>query len=82
MIEFELLRDQGVLIVSPTGPLTEADFARLAQRSIDSPLVCVDAFPGWDSFAALSHAKCLGANFSLPGWVGANVPKAAFTSLF
>ena len=31
MIEFELLRDRGVLILSPDGPLEKADFERLAQ---------------------------------------------------
>ena len=65
MIEFELLRDQGILIVSPTGPLGETDFARLAQEvdpfiaengKLTGLMVCVEAFPGWDSFAALiSH---------------------------
>jgi hypothetical protein len=65
MVEFELLRDQGVLLVSPNGPLAEADFARLAQEvdpfiaangKLTGLMVCVKGFPGWDSFGALiSH---------------------------
>ncbi|MGV7219315.1 STAS/SEC14 domain-containing protein [Bradyrhizobium sp. UFLA05-112] len=65
MVEFELLRDQGVLIVSPNGPLSGADFARLAQEidpfiasngKLNGLMVCVKDFPGWDGFGALiSH---------------------------
>jgi hypothetical protein len=65
MIEFELLRDRGILIVSPNGPLAKADFARLAREvdpfiaangKLTGLMVCVTAFPGWNSFAAfLSH---------------------------
>jgi hypothetical protein len=65
MIEFELLRDRGILIVSPNGPLAKADFARLAQEvdpfisangKLTGLMVCATAFPGWNSFAALlSH---------------------------
>jgi hypothetical protein len=32
VIELELLRDQDIVTVSPTGPLSEADFARLARE--------------------------------------------------
>lgn len=32
MIHFELLRDRGILIVSPDGPLEKADFERLAKE--------------------------------------------------
>jgi SpoIIAA-like len=65
VLEFELLRDQGILIVSPDGPLAKADFARLAQEvdpfiasngKLTGLMVCVKGFPGWDSFGALiSH---------------------------
>ena len=34
MLKFELLRDRGVLIVTPNGPLEKADFERLARKSI------------------------------------------------
>jgi hypothetical protein len=32
MLKFELLRDRGVLIVTPNGPLEKADFERLANE--------------------------------------------------
>ena len=67
MIEFELLRDRGVLILSPDGPLEKADFERLAQDidpfiasngKLTGLMICAKAFPGWDSFGALvSHFK-------------------------
>ena len=37
MIHFELLRDRDILIVSPDGPLEEADFERLAKE--DDPFI-------------------------------------------
>jgi stage II sporulation SpoAA-like protein len=67
MIKFELLRDRAILILSPDGPLEKADFERLAQEidpfiaangKLTGLLICANAFPGWDSFAALvSHLK-------------------------
>jgi len=67
MIKFELLRDRGILILSPDGPLEKADFERLAQDidpfiasngKLTGLMICAKAFPGWDSFGALvSHFK-------------------------
>ena len=37
MIHFELLRDRDILIVSPDGPLEEADFEQLAKE--DDPFI-------------------------------------------
>ena len=65
MIKSELLKDKGVLIVSPVGPLAASDFERLAQE-VDSYIeqngrlhglmVHAEFFPGWVDFAALlSH---------------------------
>ena len=34
MIQYELLSDQGILVVTPAGPLEKADFTRLA-RDVD-----------------------------------------------
>jgi SpoIIAA-like len=67
MIESELLRDRGILILSPDGPLEKSDFERIA-RDIDpfiasngklnGLMICAKAFPGWDSFGALvSHIR-------------------------
>jgi len=62
MIEFELLRDAGVLIVAPKGALTVEDF-RAISRTVDpyisengkltGLLLEASSFPGWDSLGAL-----------------------------
>jgi len=67
MLKFELLRDRGILIVTPNGPLEKADFERLANEvdpfiaskgKLTGLLIYTESFPGWDSFGALvSHLK-------------------------
>jgi hypothetical protein len=67
MIHFELLRDRSILIITPDGPLEEADFARLAKEvdpfiaskgKLAGVMVYAKSFPGWESFGAfLSHLK-------------------------
>jgi hypothetical protein len=67
MIEHELRRDQGILIVRPKGPLAATDFTKVA-RDIDPHiesegklvglLVEAPSFPGWNDFAGLiAHFK-------------------------
>ena len=67
MIKSELLKDQGVLIVSPVGRLEVSDFEHLAQEvdpyieqhgRLHGLMVHTESFPGWADFAALlSHLK-------------------------
>ena len=67
MIHPELLRDQGILIVTPEGPLQQTDFEALAQLvdpfiesqgELHGLLLHAESFPGWSDFAALlSHLK-------------------------
>jgi len=67
MIKSELLKDKGVLIVSPVGPLAASDFEHLAQEidpyieqngRLHGLMVHAKFFPGWADFAAfLSHLK-------------------------
>lgn len=67
MIEHELLRDRGILIVKPAGALRAEDFAALAgavdpyieqQGGLKGLVVEAAAFPGWEDFAALvSHLR-------------------------
>jgi len=62
MIEFELLRDAGVLIVVPKEALSAEDF-RAISRTVDpyirengkltGLLIEAPSFPGWDSWSAL-----------------------------
>jgi hypothetical protein len=67
MIEFELMKDAGVLIVKPREPLTADDFHTIA-RTVDpyilenakltGLLIDAPSFPGWDSFGAfIQHIR-------------------------
>lgn len=62
MIGFELLRDKGILVVRPSGPLAADDFRTMAatvdpyiaeRGKLNGLLVEAPSFPGWDSFAGL-----------------------------
>ena len=67
MIDHELLRDQGILIVSPRGKLKQEDFEALAQvvdpfiaseGTLNGLMIDAESFPGWSDFAALiAHLK-------------------------
>src|SRR5262245_8578161 len=67
MLQFELLRNQGILVITPDGPLEEADFQRLAKEidpfiaangKLTGVMICAKSFPGWDSFGAFaSHLR-------------------------
>jgi hypothetical protein len=67
MIHYDLLRDKGILIVTPEGPLQSADFERLAlevdpyieeKGKLNGLMIYAESFPGWNNFAALvSHLK-------------------------
>jgi len=67
MIGFELLSDKGIVILSPDGPLEEADFLRLAEEvdpyiaangRLTGLMIRARSFPGWASFGALvSHLR-------------------------
>jgi len=81
MLTHELLRDEGILILQPQGPLQAGDFTSLA--SVVDPYlhehgtlrgIMVDApsFPGWDSFAALvSHLRFVRDHHRLIGKIAA-----------
>lgn len=67
MLRYELLRDEGILLVQPQGPIQAGDFESIA-KAVDPYIeekgrlrgVMIEArsFPGWDSFAALlSHLR-------------------------
>ena len=67
MIKSELLKDKGVLVVSPVGRLEASDFEHLAEEidpyieqngRLHGLMVRTEFFPGWADFAALiSHLK-------------------------
>lgn len=60
MIEVELFRDEGVLVVFPSGALTATDFGQLAtlvdpyiaeRGRLNGLMIVAGQFPGWDSFS-------------------------------
>ncbi len=67
MIDHELLREEGVLIVTPRGSLQAADFENLAREvdpyiaergNLAGLMIYVESFPGWKDFAGLvSHLR-------------------------
>ena len=67
MINYELRRDEGILIITPEGPLSAADFETLGQEvdayivengALMGFMIYVETFPGWEDFAGLiSHLK-------------------------
>lgn len=67
MVTHQLLRDEGILIISPKAPLEAADFQEVAREvdpyieekgSLKGLLLEAESFPGWHDFAALvSHFR-------------------------
>jgi len=67
MLNYNLLKDEGILILTPTGALEESDFAAVA-RAIDpyieekgdlrGLMIEAKSFPGWNDFGAfISHLR-------------------------
>lgn len=67
MLNHELRRDEGILVLKPAGPLEAGDFTILASHvdayleqngKLRGVLVHAKAFPGWKDFGALlAHLK-------------------------
>jgi hypothetical protein len=62
MVEYELLRSEGFLILHPKARLEAADFEKVAQAidpyieangKLHGLLIDAEAFPGWQDFSAL-----------------------------
>jgi hypothetical protein len=62
MIDIELLREKGILILAPRSPLEKADFLRVAstvdpfiaeKSKLTGVMIYVRDFPEWEDFAAL-----------------------------
>jgi hypothetical protein len=62
MVEHELRRESGILILRPHGPLEAADFRQVADEvdpyieangKLHGLLLEAESFPGWQDFAAL-----------------------------
>jgi SpoIIAA-like len=67
VLVYELLRDEGILLVRPQGPIQPGDFESVAKvvdpyieekGQLRGIMIEAQSFPGWDSFAALlSHLR-------------------------
>lgn len=67
MIKHELLRKEGILILTPDSPLESADFENVAQEidpyveqngKLHGLMLDAESFPGWKDFAGLvAHLK-------------------------
>lgn len=67
MIQHELLRERGILIIKPEGALRSEDFTEIARvvdpyieqhGALKGLMIEAASFPGWENFAALlSHLR-------------------------
>jgi hypothetical protein len=67
MVNYELLRDEGILIIRPEASLEASDFQKIAQEidpyieangKLHGVMIDAESFPGWKDFAALvAHLK-------------------------
>jgi SpoIIAA-like len=67
MLAHELLRNEGILLVRPQGPIQAGDFEAIAKvvdpyieetGRLRGVMIEAPSFPGWDSFAAfVSHLR-------------------------
>jgi hypothetical protein len=81
MIHFELLRNRGILIVTPQGPIEKADFELVGQEvdpfiaangKLAGLMIYAKSFPGWKNFEGLlSHLKFVGEHQRYIGRVAA-----------
>ena len=67
MLAYDLLHDEGILVLAPVGPLEALDFTTLASQvdaylktheTLHGVLIRAASFPGWKDFGALlAHLK-------------------------
>jgi hypothetical protein len=64
MINITVMKDEGIIIIEPTGSLEQSDFEKLAteidafseeQGSLTGLIIHTKSFPGWDDFSAFLH---------------------------
>jgi hypothetical protein len=90
MLDHELRREEGLLVIRPRGPLRADDFTALAtvvdpyieaQGTLRGIMVEASSFPAWDSFAALiSHLRFVRDHHRLVGKIAA-VSDSSFLAL-
>ena len=64
MIRHEILENEGVVVVEPSGPLSVEDFEKLAadvdaylekNDKLNGLVIHAHKFPGWENFAGFTH---------------------------
>jgi hypothetical protein len=90
MLAYELLKDDGILILKPDGALEASDFENVAKMldtylekkgNLHGLLIQAKSFPGWSDFGAfISHLRFIRDHHRLVGKVAA-VSDSAFLSV-
>lgn len=72
MVSYELIRDKGILVIMPEGPLRTDDFQALGKAvddyivgegALNGVMISAEKFPGWEDFAGfLSHLRFVKEN--------------------
>jgi hypothetical protein len=72
VLSYELVRDQGILVIMPEGPLRAEDFQELSQAvddyivsegALTGVMISAERFPGWEDFSGfLSHVRFIKEN--------------------
>ena len=72
MVSYELIRDKGILVIMPEGPLRSDDFEALgkavddyivSEGALTGVMISAEKFPGWEDFAGfLSHLRFIREN--------------------
>ena len=71
MIKVRLMREDGILVVSPMDTLEAIDFERLRllvdpcleeQDELKGLLIDVETFPGWEGFSGMASIESLNGN--------------------
>ena len=67
MITFQILKDEGIVIIEPSSPLEHSDFEKLTKEidhyieekgGVKGIIIHTKSFPGWENFAAFTdHMK-------------------------
>ena len=64
MLSFEILRDEGIVVITPQTPLQKSDFEMLSQEvdaylkehgMLNGLVIHTESFPGWDDFSGFTH---------------------------
>ena len=67
MISFQIMKEEGIVIIEPSSPLEHLDFEKLTKEideyieetgGVKGIIIHTKSFPGWENFAALTdHMK-------------------------